>query len=108
MVPTSAFGKGGEGGCNFLRQEGDRLGFVVDVVDMYGTLEGVVSSTRIREALADGKVEEAAQMLTRPFELNGTVVEGDRRGERSAFPPPTSRSVPIGWCPGTGSMPPGR
>lgn len=45
-----------------------------------------VSSTAIRAALADGKVEDAARLLGRRFALTGTVLPGDRRGRELGFP----------------------
>jgi len=45
-----------------------------------------VSSTAIRTALAEGDVVAAAEMLGRPFELDGTVVAGDQRGGTLGYP----------------------
>jgi riboflavin kinase/FMN adenylyltransferase len=47
---------------------------------------GAVSSTRLRCALLEGKVESAAEMLGRHYALEGTVVSGDRRGRLLGFP----------------------
>ncbi len=47
---------------------------------------GPLSSTRIREALDRGEVDEAAQLLGRPFLLSGVVVEGERRGRHLGYP----------------------
>lgn len=47
---------------------------------------GHLSSTRIRTALDEGWVDEAATLLGHPFELTGLVVEGDRRGRHLGFP----------------------
>jgi riboflavin kinase / FMN adenylyltransferase len=70
-----------------VRRSGDlalleRLGFQVVVPD---EVEGV-SSTAIRAALAEGDVAGAAEMLGRPFELDGTVVAGDQRGGTLGYP----------------------
>ena len=70
-----------------VRRSGDlgtleRLGFRVVVPDR---VEGV-SSSAIRSALADGDVVAAAEMLGRPFELDGVVVAGDQRGGTLGFP----------------------
>lgn len=46
----------------------------------------VISSSRIRRALAEGHVEEAGRLLGRPYRLTGVVVEGDRRGRTIGFP----------------------
>ena len=70
-----------------VRRSGDlalleRLGFRVVVPD---EVEGV-SSTAIRAALAEGDVAGAAEMLGRPFELDGSVVAGDQRGGTLGYP----------------------
>jgi riboflavin kinase / FMN adenylyltransferase len=61
--------------------------------------KGAISSTRIRELIARGEVDEAAALLGRPFVLRGEVVVGDRRGRSIGFPtanvlPPASVVVP--------------
>jgi riboflavin kinase / FMN adenylyltransferase len=48
--------------------------------------KGGISSTRIRELVAGGEVEEAARLLGRPYVLRGEVVVGDRRGRSIGFP----------------------
>jgi len=58
------------------------LGFEVRAVP---TIDGI-SSTRIRGLLRDGEVVEAALLLGRPAEIEGTVVLGDRRGGTLGFP----------------------
>ena len=45
-----------------------------------------VSSTLVRDALADGRVEDAARMLGRPYMLTGTVVHGRHLGHKLGFP----------------------
>jgi riboflavin kinase/FMN adenylyltransferase len=60
----------------------ERLGFEVRVAP---EVEGV-SSTAIRAALAEGDVVTAAEMLGRPFELDGIVVRGDQRGGTLGYP----------------------
>lgn len=63
------FGKDGSGTSAFLAALGDALGFHTHVVPQV-TLEGQeVSSSRIRQALAQGKASEAAQLLGRPYEI---------------------------------------
>ncbi len=80
------FGRDRGGDADFLVNVGPDLGFDVDVLDMVGAGDGVISSTRIRAALGSGQVEQAARMLARPYELKGTVVVGDRRGGQIGFP----------------------
>jgi riboflavin kinase/FMN adenylyltransferase len=48
--------------------------------------EETVSSSRIRQLLSEGKVEEAAQLLTYPYLLNGCIVHGNRIGRTLGFP----------------------
>jgi riboflavin kinase / FMN adenylyltransferase len=72
------FGRGRSGDTALLR----RMGFDVREVPI---VEGV-SSSRIRELLAQGAIEEAASLLGRPHELEGLVVAGDQRGGTLGFP----------------------
>jgi riboflavin kinase/FMN adenylyltransferase len=81
------FGHQRRGTAAFLEAEGKRAGFatthVGEVTDETGE---VVSSTRIRAFLAEGKPREAARLLGRPFEIEGRVVTGDQRGRTIGFP----------------------
>lgn len=52
-------------------------------VDMAGER---VSSTRVRQALADGRLQEAATLLGRPYSISGKVVHGAQRGRTIGFP----------------------
>ncbi|CAN5265499.1 riboflavin biosynthesis protein RibF [soil metagenome] len=72
------FGRAAAGNPELLTE----LGFKVETVP---TLEGI-SSTRIRGLLRDGEVVEAARLLDRPAEIEGTVVLGDRRGGTLGYP----------------------
>ena len=83
-----------------VRRSGDlalleRLGFEVVVVP---ELPGV-SSTAIRRALVAGELKEAAEMLGRPFELDGVVVAGDQRGGTLGYPTANLRLEPDLACP---------
>jgi riboflavin kinase / FMN adenylyltransferase len=83
-----------------VRRSGDlalleRLGFGVIVP---AQVEGV-SSTAIRAALHEGVVVAAAQMLGRPFELDGTVVTGDQRGGTLGYPTANLLLEPDLACP---------
>jgi riboflavin kinase/FMN adenylyltransferase len=57
--------------------------YAVPISNVFG--EGI-SSTRIRQLVADGEVREAARLLGRPYLLRGEVVEGDKRGHTIGFP----------------------
>jgi len=72
------FGRAAAGDPELLKE----LGFEVRTVP---TLEGI-SSSRIRGLLREGEVVEAARLLGRPAEIEGTVVFGDRRGGTLGYP----------------------
>ena len=76
------FGRGGEGDAEALR----RMGFVVKVVP-YAEFKGApVSSSRIRDALEGGYVEDANAMLGRRFRTVGAVATGKGEGRRIGWP----------------------
>ena len=86
MGPDAALGLNREGDYEFLRRQGEELGFWVESVEPF-VVEGVpVKSRRIRESLADGEVESSAKLLGRKYSLSGKVVVGDRRGSQLGFP----------------------
>jgi len=58
----------------------------VHQVDVLHLDEARPSSSRIREAVAEGRVADAAAMLGRSYEMRGQVVHGDRRGRELGFP----------------------
>ncbi len=76
------FGRDGSGGPALLRQLASRHGFRALVVPPLCRLGAPVSSTRIRRALADGRLGDAAALLGRPFSMFGTVVAGRGLGGR--------------------------
>jgi riboflavin kinase / FMN adenylyltransferase len=82
-----AFGHGREGTPELLLQLGGEFGFdytcVREVRDPGGE---PYSSTRVRRCLAAGDLDGARQLLGRPFEIEGRVVDGDRRGRTIGFP----------------------
>jgi riboflavin kinase/FMN adenylyltransferase len=86
------FGHGRAGNVNLLRAMGKELGFEVDpleLVDTDGRPAGEgerVSSTRIRSALVEGRLDEANWLLGRPHEVRGVVARGDKRGRELGFP----------------------
>lgn len=84
--PDFAMGRDRKGDLAGLRQLGDELGFVVEVVDPVPAAGGKVSSTRLRRALADGEVDVARELLGREYRLSGTVVSGHGRGRTIGFP----------------------
>lgn len=80
------FGRNRTGDAEMLQSRGFLLGFKVKVVEPVQVAGEIVSSSRIRELLAEGKVEEADACLGRPYEVRGTVVKGQGRGVGIGFP----------------------
>jgi riboflavin kinase/FMN adenylyltransferase len=80
------FGKHRTGSPTFLQAEGAKHGFAVDVVPVFTDGGRPVSSGPIREALADGDVAEATDLLGYPWFVTGTVIHGDKRGRALGFP----------------------
>jgi riboflavin kinase/FMN adenylyltransferase len=83
---NSRFGKDRSGDRACLERNAERFGFrVVFPPDVhFGALH--ISSTGIRRAVGEGRIDAAAAMLGRPVSLLGRVVEGDRRGRTIGFP----------------------
>ncbi len=82
-----ALGRQREGDVQALRRWGASMGYEVRVVGPITVPGvGVVSSSRIREMLAQGRVAQAARLLGRPYRLRGPVVAGDARGRQLGFP----------------------
>ena len=69
-----------------LREAGRELGFGVEVVEPVRDGAARISSTRVREALASGDFDTAAQLLGRRYAITGHVVHGDKRGRLLGFP----------------------
>ena len=80
------FGRNRTGDAELLRRRGILLGFKVKVMEPVRVAGETVSSSRIRELLAEGKVEQAATCLGRLYEVRGTVVAGQGRGTGIGFP----------------------
>ena len=80
------FGRDREGSMAALSEIGARLGFSVTIIPEIRINDRDVNSTRIRSLLAEGEVEEAANLLGRPFSVRSIVLEGDRRGRTLGFP----------------------
>jgi len=94
-----ALGHDRAGTVDVLSAIGESRGFSVTAVPLL-THEGrSISSTWIRESLADGNVELVATLLGRPYAIEGPVESGARRGRELGFPtanvaPPPGRALP--------------
>lgn len=80
------FGRGRQGNMDLLRSLGPEMGFTVREVEELRMRGFRISSTRIRELLADGRVALAGRILGRPPQLRGQVTEGARMGRQIGFP----------------------
>jgi riboflavin kinase/FMN adenylyltransferase len=80
------FGRARRGDVALLEALATQLGYVVEPVALDASDGEAISSSRIREAVARGDVVDAAAMLGRPHELEGTVIKGDGRGRGLGFP----------------------
>jgi riboflavin kinase/FMN adenylyltransferase len=85
MSSRSAFGRDRGGTPTRMEELGAERGFAVRVVEPIEVGDAIVSSTRIREAIASGDVEGAQALGVVPY-LEGIVVTGDRRGRELGFP----------------------
>ena len=93
-----AFGKGRGGNIDLLRTMSQELGFTADEVDEVQLRGMRISSSKIRDLLAEGRVKLARRMLGRPYGVEGIVVRGDQRGRTIGFPTanlkPHNRVIP--------------
>ncbi|MCB9595907.1 MAG: bifunctional riboflavin kinase/FAD synthetase [Sandaracinaceae bacterium] len=89
--PDFRFGKGREGSVETLRAAG-LTALEVAPVERDGA---VVSSTRIRGALREGRVEDACRWLGRVHDVGGEVVMGDQRGRTIGFPTANLACEPV-------------
>ena len=80
------FGRDRSGDVTTLEGIGAELGFTVDVVAPVGAEGDPVSSSKIRRAVQDGRMEDARAGLGRPYSVRGIVVRGDGRGRTLGFP----------------------
>ncbi len=84
--PDFRLGAGGRGNAAVLTEIGRRLGYTVHHVERVYQGDQPVSSTSIRQMLAEGAVDAAAQLLGRQFEVRGEVAHGDHRGRTIGIP----------------------
>ena len=95
------FGRGGSGTTEFLRAAGRERGFRTLSVSEFTLYGKPVSSTRIRTALAAGRLGMADRCLGRPYSVTGEVVRGRGMG-RKVLDCPTANLVPVELLPRSG------
>src|SRR6188768_127629 len=79
------FGHDRTGNFSLLRTLGLRYGFKAEKIDPVRYKDFVVSSTRIRRLVSEGRVDEAGALLGHQYFIDGRVVAGDRRGRTLGF-----------------------
>ena len=80
------FGKNREGGFDYLMEHSQDYGFEIEEILRQDIEHVGVSSTKIREALADGNIHIANEFLEREYSITGFVKDGDRIGRSIGFP----------------------
>ena len=80
------FGKGGRGNVELLSKLSSKYGFTLKVYDKLCADGGVISSTRIRECIERGEMEEAARLLGRPYWITGEIIHGNAIGRTVGMP----------------------
>lgn len=103
-----AFGHNREGNIKLLRKVSKDLGFVAGEVPEVSLRGQRVSSSKVRELLAGGKVNIARRMLGRPYGVEGRVERGKERGHLLGFPTanlhPQNRVIPANGVYVTGTL----
>ncbi|HEY3949928.1 bifunctional riboflavin kinase/FAD synthetase [Phenylobacterium sp.] len=83
----NSFGKGRTGSPESMKAYGAELGFGVSVAEPVEDADGEkFSSTAVRDALREGRPEEARRILGRPFAIEGVVQRGRQLGRKLGFP----------------------
>lgn len=80
------FGKKKSGNFELLKQLAPELGYEVIQMEAVNIHNDHISSTKIRNALAEGRIEEANEMLGYPYPISGKVIEGKQIGRTIGFP----------------------
>jgi len=80
------FGEGRTGDHGLLERSGAEYGFVAEQFHTVSDESTRISSTRIRQALAQGDLDAARQMLGKCYSMMGRVIHGDKRGRQWGFP----------------------
>jgi riboflavin kinase/FMN adenylyltransferase len=80
------FGRNRAGTFTLLRALGEDRGFRTEKIDPVRYKEFVVSSTRVRHLIGEGRVDEAAALLGHQYFIDGTVVHGEALGRKIGFP----------------------
>lgn len=80
------FGHDRKGDINLLKEQAAEYGYKVFEIPAQLIDEAAVSSTKIRKALAEGRIGDAGHMLGRNYTISGTVIEGNKLGRTIGYP----------------------
>ena len=80
------FGRNREGSFDFLKNNCATYGFEVEEIPRQDIEDMAISSSRIRKALVTGHIQEANELLGRPYTISGTIVKGKQLGRTIGFP----------------------
>ena len=80
------FGRDRKGTFTLLRALGEDRGFRTEKIEPVRYKDFVVSSTRVRHLIGEGRVDEAGALLGRYYTIDGVVVHGDGRGRELGYP----------------------
>lgn len=98
-----AFGRGREGNIDFLRAQGEQKGFSVTVVEAHYEEDMLVSSTKIRELVMEGRMRDVRRLLGRCYHIHGEVQRGKQRGgSEVGFPTANLKLSEEDLCPKKG------
>ena len=97
-----ALGRGREGTIDFLRRQGEERGVPVTVVEAHYEDGLPVSSTRIRQLVTEGRMQEVRRLLGRCYHIRGEVQRGRQRGRGLGFPTANLRISEDDLCPKKG------
>lgn len=96
------FGKGRQGNTTYLREQGSKKGFPVTVLEAHHEDGMLVSSSKIRELVAEGRMRDVHKLLGRNYQIRGTVEIGKKRGASLGFPTANLRISSEDLCPKRG------
>jgi riboflavin kinase/FMN adenylyltransferase len=80
------YGHKAAGNVDSLIESGGKYGFTVSAQDLNVSEGEIISSTRIRNLVTSGGVEDARLLLGRPHRLDGVVIHGEKRGREIGYP----------------------
>ena len=80
------FGKGAEGDINLLKEHCKKANVETEIVELYKENGEKISTSAIKELIINGKLEEANELLYRPYTIISQVVKGKGEGQKLGFP----------------------